>query len=168
MRYCYIPLCMLILIFSSVGISFADITLNMLASDKGNLPEGPSPKNYPEDSMGNQYTASMAQTFSFEIKGLDDHAYYKISVNLTRSAYDGFAVNFPQNGTNRYKDLAFLKSDYVQNVNRQTVYPLGWRYKSDKKLDFNNEDLNYELPGNIVVRCYDWGANGTLTVTIKK
>ena len=32
----------------------------------------------------------------------------------------------------------------------------------------NNENLHYELPQNIVVRCYDWGANGTLKVTIEK
>ena len=39
MRYCYISLCVLFLIFSSVYMSLA-ITLDMLASDKSKWPEG--------------------------------------------------------------------------------------------------------------------------------
>ncbi len=167
MRYFYIFLCVLFLIFSVYGPLFA-VTLEMSATDKSKLPEGPAPSNYPTDSQGTAYAASMAQTFSFAITGLQPNQYYRISAKLTRSNYDGFAANFPADGTNKYKDLAFLRSDYVQKVNGKTTYPLGWRYKSDTELSFNNEKLNYALPGGIIVRCYDWGANGTLTVRIER
>lgn len=169
MRYfCFYSALVLFLIFSSFSMSFA-VTLEMDTADKSKLPEGPSPATYPTNkTTGTAYAPSMAQTFTLSLKGLKSNEYYNISAELTCSEYAGFAVNFPTDGTKKYKDLAFLKSDYVQQVNRQTTYPLVWRYKNDQKLVYVKEDSKDPLPGSIVVRCYDWGASGTLTVTVKK
>ena len=45
---------------------------------------------------------------------------------------------------------------------------MGWKWNSDTSLSFDIDTTDNEKPGSIVVHCYDWGANGTLTVTIRK
>ena len=147
-------LLLLFVCLGSLNVLYANgnsITFEMVETDKIKLPKGPNPTNY------TAYDPSTAETFSFSLTGFSDNEYYTVSASLTCSDFAGYAANF---GDNTYKDLTFLKSDYVQTttVNGEdvTTYPLGWKWNSDTSLSFDIDTTNNETPGNIVVRCHDW------------
>ena len=149
--------CSLLLLFvclGSLNVLYANgsITFDMVEADKSKKSKGPTPAN------SNPYDPTTAQTFSFNLTGLSDNEYYKISASLTRSNFKGYAANFGNNTA--YKDLSFLNSDYVD--------PSGWKWESDTSLSFKRDTTTNAKPGSIVVRCHDWGANGTVTVTIQR
>lgn len=152
-------LLLLFVCLGSLNVLYANgITFEMLQDDRSKLPEGPSPSN---DAT---YNSTTAQTFTFTLTGIEDNEYYDISVALSRSNFKGYAANFPKDGGGTYKDLEFLQSDYVQTANGKKQ----WTWNSDTSLSFSIDTENNAKPGNIVVRCHDWGANGSVSVTIEK
>ena len=159
-----------VLIFP-VFVSAVTLTQSFSASDK---PKGPTPAFYPKDSNNKKYDPTTAQIFSFRLTAnLTEVSYYTVTAELSRSEYPGFAANFPEKGdkdSKKYKDLMFLRSDYEKVVNRQKTFPWGWKWKSDTELEYiiKTNVLNPTVPAKIMVRCYDWGANGSVTVTVKK
>lgn len=109
------------ILYAQGTISSSMITLDMAADDKNELPTGPTPATWPRDSNGNKYDPSTAKTFDFNLTGFPANEYYEIEVKLEFSNKKGFATNF---GNNDYNDLALLKSDYVEKVNKKNTYPL--------------------------------------------
>lgn len=168
-RYSLLSFTLLLLLVCLGNLTVLDangITFEMAETDRSKLPKGPNPKN--EDT----YDPTKAETFTFNFTGLADNEYYRVSASLTRSNFKGYAANFPTDSDGRYKDLEFLKSDYVRTTTVKgkevITYLRGWVWNSDTSLSFETDTTNNAKPGSIIVRCHDWGANGTLTVTIQR
>lgn len=124
-------------------------------------PRGPAPSEYPKDANKQKYNPTTAQEFKFSVVvSVTDASEYSISAELTRSDNKGFAANF---GDSKYNDLLFLKSDYDKGK-------LVWKYGGETSLRYkvDSDMTNPPIPTIIIVRCYDWGASGSVTVTVKK
>ena len=135
------------------------------------LPEGPNPTNWDKnDKSKRTYTRSGAKSWTLTLDlNLDtQHHYYRIHASLDRSDLDGFCANF---GDNSYKDLEFLKSDYeTKDANGNTTFPYVWDWRGDTELRhvITSANRGAGVPNEIIVRCHDWGAYGTVKVVVER
>ena len=115
-----------------------------------------SADKYPEGGHPVDKTHFNKFSFSLSILSLDTSKYYDINVRLTSTNYKGYAANF---GTTTSSDLKFVKADNT-----------GWDYKAADHLEYQwkTDPTSQSVPGTITVRCYDWGANGDVTVTVRE
>ena len=111
---------------------------------------------YPEGGHPVDKTHFNKFSFSLNDLGLDASKYYDIDVRLTSTKYKGYAANF---GTTTSSDLKFHVDDNT-----------GWVFKTADHLQYKwTTDPNQQsVPSSITVRCYDWGANGDVTVTVRE
>lgn len=136
-----------------VGIVSADavsVTLT-LKSDKI-PPEGGHPQNV------HHYN-----TFEVDVNipNLPGNNYYLIEAKLTSTKYKGYAANY---GSSDDWDLQFANTDYPASSTPQ------WTYINSGELTYRVESdaTDRSVPKKIYVRCYDWGAYGTVKVTVKQ
>ncbi len=129
--------------FSAIGVTVT-FTQNFKG---GKYPEGGHPSN--KDHYN---------TFSFtlNIKGYDTNRYYSVNASLSSSKYKGYAANF---GTTTAADLQFHAADNP-GWTSVTTTSLGYTY--------GTVSLLQSFPDTITVRCYDWGAQGSVTVTVSE
>ena len=111
---------------------------------------------YPEG--GHPVDKTHFNKFSFSLKdlNLDTSKYYDIDARLTSTNYKGYAANF---GTTTSSDLKFHRDDNT-----------GWNFEGADHLhyEWTTDPKQQSVPGTITVRCYDWGAAGSVTVTVKE
>lgn len=109
---------------------------------------------YPEGGHPMDKTHFNKFSFSLNDLNLDTSKYYDIDVRLTSTNYKGYAANF---GTTTSSDLKFHTDDNT-----------GWDFKAADHLQYKwtTDPSSQSVPGTITVRCYDWGANGDVTVTV--
>ena len=118
-------------------------------------PEGPNPNN------PNHYTTF---TFNLVIKGNKPNAYYNITATLDSTKYRGSSANY--GGWLLDEDLKFHRDDYIRNGTKLLVWDYGGIKNLSKSLTTNA--ASNDIPTSIVIRCYDYGPKGKVTVKIKE
>lgn len=111
----------------------------------------------PEGGYPNKKTHFNKFSFGLSIQPkLAMNKYYDIEVRLTSSNYIGYAGNF---GTTTSSDLKFVKADNKD-----------WHFKAADHLQYTwgTDPKSQSVPTTVTVRCYDWGAHGDVTVTVKE
>ena len=127
-------------------LAFGSVTVTLTQNFTGD--------KYPEGGYPNKEDHYNQFSFTLRISGLATNKYYSISASLSPSKYKGYAANF---GTTTAADLQFHAADNP-GWNSVTETSLGYTYGTDS--------LMQSVPGTITVRCYDWGAQGSVTVTV--
>ena len=149
-RYAFLMLILIIsLCYVCATASAITVTLKQnFSADK--YPEGGHPT---DKSHYNKFS------FTLTITGLQTNEYYDIGVTLTSTAYTGYAANF---GDTTESDLKFHRDDYPTSTTPQwTINNIGQMAYS-----IGTDSTSREIPSLITVRCYDWGASGTVRVTV--
>ena len=111
---------------------------------------------YPEGGHPIDKTHFNRFSFSLSVPDLSTSKYYDIDVRLTSTKYKGYAANF---GATTSSDLKFHADDNTDWTLLAADH-LQYKWKTDPNMQ--------SVPVTITVRCYDWGANGVVTVTVKE
>ena len=138
----------LIFLFSFCCLSFSafGVTVTLTQNFTGD--------KYPEGGYPNKTDHYNQFSFTLNISGLATNKYYKIRASLSSSKYKGYAANL---GSTTAADLQFHPADNP-GWTTVTATHLGSTYGTDSRLQ--------SVPGKITARCFDWAAQGSVTVTV--
>lgn len=158
--FLYVFTCICIFVYLDIATAQSAVERKMLdpgfsATDK---PEGPTPK---------EHARYKAFTFSLtNLPSVANNDYIRMRAELSDvTKHKGVCANWTPDKPKlpRKEDMFFHRDDYPAQAG-------GWKYDGWNSLSFklDSDDKDRRMPGEIKVRCYDWGGYAMLTFTFQK